>query len=201
MRKGLRALVQFIERRKRAHVVTDFADSLGDAVTIDLPGFSVGVDPDKIRDKALLFLRKHQDDPVLHKLRFNEPLTPEDLAALEAIFIAEGSTAEEINTAISESNGLGLFVRSLVGIDRAVAKSALSSFLEGKTLTGNQIEFTNLIINHLAARGWIKLANLYTSPFTDIHPHGVDGLFDEPSTLALISALRAVQQNASAIYA
>jgi hypothetical protein len=59
------------------------------------------------------------------------------------------------------------------------------------------IEFTNLIINHLSSRGWIELARLYTSPFTDIHPHGIEGLFDEPTTIALISALRSVCQNAT----
>ena len=201
VRKALRDLVQFIERRKRTRVITDFVDNIGDALVIDLPGVPVGVDPEKIRDKALVFLRKHQDDPVMHKLRFNEPLMPEDLTALETIFLAEGSTPEELDVARSENDGLGLFVRSLVGLDRAVAKSALSSFVQGKTLTGNQIEFTNLIINHLASRGWIELAKLYTSPFTDIHPHGVDGLFDETTTLALISALNAVRQNASAVQA
>ena len=39
------------------------------------------------------------------------------------------------------SEGLGLFVRSLVGLDREAAKGALGGFLAGKTLSANQIEF------------------------------------------------------------
>jgi type I restriction enzyme R subunit len=196
VRRELRELVQFIERRKRSRVITDFVDEIGEGVTVDLPGIAIGVDPEKVREKAMVFLRKHENDPAIHKLRFNEPLTREDLAALEEIFSSEGTTPEEIEVVKKEDNGLGLFVRSLVGLDREAAKAALSAFTQGKNLTANQIEFTNLIINHLSSRGWIELAKLYSSPFTDIHPHGIDGLFDEASTLALISALHAVRRNA-----
>jgi type I restriction enzyme R subunit len=198
IRKGLRNLVQFIERHKRTAVITDFVDEIGEGAFIDLPGTSVGVDPERVRDKARVFLRKHDNDPVMHKLRFNEPLTAEDLAALEAIFAAEGSTPEEIEAARDQHSGLGLFVRSLVGLDREAAKSALSSFIQAKNLTANQIEFTNLIVNHLASRGWIDPTSLYGSPFTDLHPYGVSGLFNDQATAALLSALNAVRQNATA---
>ena len=62
-------------------------------------------------------MRAHEKNPVIHKLRFNEPLNAEDLTVLEAIFAVEGSTAEEIEAAKKEADGLGLFVRSLIGLD------------------------------------------------------------------------------------
>lgn len=196
VRKGLRDLVQFIERRRRATVITDFEDEIREGSTIALPGTSIGVDMDKVRDKAQAFLRKHENDPVLHKLRFNDPLTPEDLEELEKIFTAEGSTPEEIDAVKKETQSLGLFVRSLVGLDREAAKKSLSQFTQAGTLTANQMEFVNLIVNHLATRGVIELGRLYESPFTDVHPFGLDGLFKEESTLALLTALNAVRQNA-----
>ncbi|MFC6644577.1 DEAD/DEAH box helicase family protein [Granulicella cerasi] len=196
VRKGLRDLVQFIERRRRATVITDFEDEIREGSTIALPGTSIGVDMDKVRDKAQAFLRKHENDPVLHKLRFNEALTPEDLEELERIFTAEGSTLEEIDAVKKETQSLGLFVRSLVGLDREAAKMALSQFTQSGTLTANQMEFVNLIVNHLATRGVIELGRLYESPFTDVHSSGLDGLFKEESTLALLTALKAVRQNA-----
>jgi type I restriction enzyme R subunit len=165
---------------------------------IDLPGTAVGVNPERVREKALTFLRKYANAPVIHKLKLNEALSSDDLAALEEIFVAEGSTPEEIEAAKKESEGLGLFVRSLVGLDRQAAKAALSQFLNGKTLTANQIEFTNLVVNHLESQGWIEIAKLYSSPFTDIHPHGVEGLFDERSTTSLLAALQSVKRSASA---
>ena len=140
VRKGLRDLVKLIERRKRAALITDFEDELGEGVMVDLPGTGVGVSAEKVREKALLFLRKHERDVAIQKLKWNEPLTSDDLNELEAIFQAEGSSAEEIEAAKQDGQGLGLFVRSLVGLDREAAKTAFSGFLKGRNLTANQIE-------------------------------------------------------------
>jgi hypothetical protein len=52
----------------------------------------------------------------------------------------------EIDRARAESKGLGLFVRSLVGMDREAAKEALGGFVAGRTLSANQIDFVNLIV-------------------------------------------------------
>jgi hypothetical protein len=60
-------------------------------------------------------------------------------------------------------------------MDRAAAKEALASFTNGKTLTANQIEFVNLIVDHLTEHGVVEAARLYESPFTDLTPHGPEG--------------------------
>ena len=70
--------------------------------------------------------------------------------------------------AADESHGLGIFARSLVGMDRSAAKEALSEFLAGKSLTASQIEFVNLVVNHLTEQGVMEAAMLYESPFTDL---------------------------------
>jgi type I restriction enzyme R subunit len=196
VRKGLRDLVHLIEKRKRPIVYTDFEDEIGPGELISLPGISPGVNAEKFKDKAEKFLRKHENAPAIFKLRFNEPLTAEDVQALQAIFQAEGSSPDEIAAAAKQANGLGLFVRSILGMERAAAKKALSGFLSGKALTVNQIEFLNIVVNHLAQSGWISPARLFESPFTDMHQDGVIGVFDETSTAALIGVLNAVRQNA-----
>ena len=48
-----------------------------------------------------------------------------------------------LEKAKTESQGLGLFARSLVGMDRQAAKNALGAFLSGGTLRANQIQFLN----------------------------------------------------------
>ena len=57
-------------------------------------------------------------------------------------------------------------------------KEALAGFLTAKTLSAGQIEFLNLIVNHLTEHGVMEAEMLYESPFTDLTPRGPDGLFD-----------------------
>lgn len=71
--------------------------------------------------------------------------------------------------------GLGLFVRGLVGMDREATKQALNTFTSAKALTGNQIEFVNLVVDHLTTHGAVPPALLYESPFTDVNPRGPGG--------------------------
>jgi len=102
----------------------------------------------------------------------------------------------EIGRAKSESQGLGLFVRSLVGMDRSAAKEALGAFLADKSLGGNQIEFANLVVDHLTEHGVLAPERLYESPFTDVTPRGPDELFSSVQIDVLLRALATVARNA-----
>jgi type I restriction enzyme R subunit len=53
---------------------------------------------------------------------------------------------KDIRRAAGEAQGLGLFVRSLVGMNRGAAKEVRAGFLAGKRLSANQIEFINLVV-------------------------------------------------------
>jgi len=91
---------------------------------------------------------------AVQKLRKNEPLTAGDLTGLENILTENGTAKpEDLQKAKVESENLGLFLRSLVGLDRDAAKAAFSQFLTSNTLSANQIEFLNMIIDHLAQHG------------------------------------------------
>jgi type I restriction enzyme, R subunit len=199
VRKRLRNLVQFIEKRNRKVLYTDFEDEMGDETSFDLLGITPPQDMARFRSKAFVFLRAHQDDITIHRLRMNKALTAMDLAALERMLVESGVGGEEIVTkAKEESQGLGLFVRSLIGLDRGAAKEAFAEFLTGKVMSGNQIEFIDLIINHLTEHGVMGAALLYESPFTDLAPHGPEDLFTSNEVDRLVLVLDQIRAAAVA---
>jgi type I restriction enzyme, R subunit len=170
---------------------------MGDEREIELPGFSTGLDMERFRDKTQQFLRAHEDDPVIRKLRWNEPLTAADLVALEKILVAAGAGTPEELKKIRFDGGIGLFVRSLVGLDRDAAKRAFDGFLAGKTLTANQIQFVNLVVDYLTQAGWMSPGQLYDSPFTDFSPKGVEGVFNSEEVIQLLAIVDDVRQRAA----
>src|SRR5690606_18776907 len=105
---------------------------------------------------------------------------------------------EDIRRAAEDAQGLGLLVRSLVGMDRVAAKEALANFTNGRTLTANQLEFVNLIVDHLTEHGVVDAARLYESPFTDLTPQGPDALFGAADMDELLRMLQAVRATAVA---
>jgi len=199
MRRRLRDLIKLIEKQKRKPIYTDFDDEMGGETAVELPGFGEGTDYSKFRAKAQAFLRAHQDHIAIHKLRMNRPLTAADLAELQRMLVQSGvGAAEDLQRAAAQSQGLGLLVRSLVGLDRQAAKEALAGFLAGKALAANQIDFVNLIVDHLTEHGVMDAARLYESPFTDLTPCGPDGMFSARQVDELVRILDSIRARAIA---
>jgi type I restriction enzyme R subunit len=199
MRRRLRDLIKLIEKQKRKPIYTDFEDEMGGETAVELPGFGQGTDYAKFRAKAQAFLRAHQDHIAIHKLRMNKALTAADLGELQRMLAESGVGApEDIQRAAEESQGLGIFVRSLIGLDRQAAKETMAGFLISKSLGANQIEFVNLIVDHLTEHGVMDAAMLYESPFTDLTPRGPDGLFSSAQVDELVRILGSVRDMAIA---
>ena len=199
VRKRLRSLVKLIEKQKRKPIYTDFEDVMGSETTVELPEFAPLDTFERFRDKARAFLREHLDHLAIQKLRMNQPLTALDLAELERVFAESGlGKPDHLQKAKMQCDGLGLFVRSLVGLDREAAKQALSGFTAGKALTANQIEFVNMIVNHLTEHGAMNPELLYDSPFTDLSPQGPEGVFNSVQVDELVAMLTEVRARAVA---
>jgi type I restriction enzyme R subunit len=197
-RKMLRALVKLIEKGKKIVVYTDFADELGEETPIDLPQASAGMDLAKFREKARQFLKAHESHVSLQRLRRNQPLTASDIGELERMLIEAGGSPELISKAKEQSHGLGIFIRSLVGLDREAATQAFSEFISGTTATPNQIEFINLVAQYLTENGVMEPDRLYESPFTDINPLGPEGVFPSARVDQIVNVLAHIRQGAAA---
>jgi type I restriction enzyme R subunit len=197
-RKKLRALVKLIEKSKKKIVYTDFEDELGEGATIALPGIIVGMNMAKFKDKARQFLREHESHLSLQRLRRNQPLTPSDLEELGRMLVDAGGSAELIQEATEQSHGLGIFIRSLVGLDRETAAQAFSQFVVGTTATASQLEFIDLIVQYLTENGVMDVGRLYESPFTDISQQGPEALFQPARVTEMVRVLEEIRERAVA---
>jgi type I restriction enzyme, R subunit len=198
VRLRLRDLVQHIEKSKKAVVYSNFADEIGEGIEHELP--QVGeADFVRFKQKARHFLRAHEDHIVLHKLRQGKPLTPTDLSELEKMLLDAGiGEAGDIERARETSKGFGRFVRSIVGLDRAAVREAFGEFLAAGIATAAQLEFINMVIEHLTDQGVMDPALLYEPPFTDVAPTGPERLFDEEKVTRLFTKIQAINDSAVA---
>jgi type I restriction enzyme R subunit len=180
LRLKMRGLVPFLDKRERKVVYTDFKDEIigvRDDPVVPMPRMTSVQYEKKVRE----YLTSHLDNIVIHRLRTNKPLTPQDLGTLENMLVRLGEDdGKTLLSGLLERTGapsLPYFVRSLVGMDEATAKQAFSEFLSDTSLTGSQIRFVETVIEQLAARGVIEPSSLYEPPFTSIHAGGPEALF------------------------
>jgi len=157
-----------------------------------------GTDKSRFLLKVRHFLTQHLDHIAIQKLRRNEQLTPMELTELERFFRDQGVASDEDLDRIRGEGGIGVFIRSLAGLEREAAKAALAGFMEGRTRTANQIEFVNLTVDHLTERGAMDPRRLYESPFTDFDGQGVGGVFSLEDEKLLVQLLRDVEHRAAA---
>jgi type I restriction enzyme R subunit len=145
-------------------------------------------------------LQNEENNIVLQKLKRNNTITDSDIKELERIFFESGDigTREEFEQVFGPQEQLGLFIRSLIGLDRHEAKLEFSEFLDGRRYNSNQIEFVNLIIDHLTENGVMDPAILFEAPYTDYDPNGLGGIFHDGEAGKIVNILKLIKQNAIA---
>jgi type I restriction enzyme R subunit len=142
VRRRLRALMGLIEPISRDPLYTNFTDELGELRELDAAALLTRDEFQQFRLRAKDFLKAHEDHLTMQRLRRNQPLTPGDLDELQRFLLSHGvGTERAIQRAGEECNGFGLFIRSLVGLDRNAAKELFAAFLAEGTHTATQIRF------------------------------------------------------------
>ena len=164
IRESLRDLMKYIPTGKIIYD-TDFDDEI---LSIDWKESELDSDDLKnYKAKAEYYVRQHQDNAVIAKLKGNVPLTSADVKKLEEILWSEVGTRQEYQAEYGEKP-LGEFVREIVGLDMNAAKAAFSEYLDETHLDSRQIYFVNQIIEYIVHNGMMKdLSVLQEPPFTD----------------------------------
>ena len=100
-------------------------------------------------------------------LRTNQPLTGQDVSALEDILWSQVGTKEDYEAQYGQKP-LGEFVREIVGLDMNAAKEAFAVYLNDVNLDSRQIYFVNQIVEYIVQNGLLKdFSVLQEAPFTD----------------------------------
>ena len=164
IREKLRDLMKYIPKGTIKYV-TNFTDEL-----LSMEWKEAELENDELKNykaKAEYYIRQHQDNIAIAKLKTNRPLTSGDLASLEEILWREVGTKQDYEHEFG-SKPLGEFVREIVGLDMNAAKEAFSEYLTGTNLDSRQIYFVNQIVEYIVHNGMMKdLSVLLESPFTD----------------------------------
>ncbi|MGN0542241.1 MAG: DEAD/DEAH box helicase family protein [Acutalibacteraceae bacterium] len=165
IRNNLRNLIKYIPVIKITYD-TNFTDEI---LSIDWKESELENDDLKnYKAKAEFYVRNHQDNEAIAKLKSNVPLTAEDIKELEKILWSELGTKEEYEAEYGKKP-LGEFVREIVGLDMNAAKEAFSAYLEDTSLDSRQIYFVNQIVEYIVHNGTMKdLSVLQEPPFTDM---------------------------------
>ena len=164
IREKLRDLMKYIPTGTVKYI-TNFTDEL---LSTDWKEAELENDELKnYRAKAEYYIRQHQDNIVIAKLKTNKPLTPDDVESLEKILWSEVGTKQDYELEFG-TKPLGEFVREIVGLDMNAAKEAFSEYLTNTNLDSRQIYFINQIVEYIVHNGMMKnLSVLQESPFTD----------------------------------
>ncbi len=164
IRKNLRDLMKYIPQGKLRYD-TNFEE---DVLSLDWKESDLENDDLKnYKAKVEFYIRQHQDNEVIAKLKGNRPLTPDDIKALESLLWNEIGTRDEYEAEYGKKP-LGELVREIVGLDMSAAKEAFSEYLNDANLDSRQIYFVNQIVEYIVHNGLLKdLTVLQEPPFTD----------------------------------
>ena len=164
IRENLRDLIKYIPIIK-VRYDTNFNDEI---LSMDWKVSELENDDLKnYKAKAEYYVRQHQDNEVIAKLKNNVPLTSTDVKVLEEILWSEVGTKQDYEAEIG-LKPLGEFVREIVGLDMAVAKAAFAEYLDETNLDNRQIYFVNQIVEFIVHNGMMRdLSVLQEPPFTD----------------------------------
>jgi type I restriction enzyme R subunit len=124
-------------------------------------------------------------DPTLRKIRAGQPVSQGDLDALVSLVLTRHPDVDlSILTEFypATADHLDLIIRSIVGLDPDAVKDHFTAFaLAYPSLTAPQMQFLQLLQNHIAKNGGIALERLADAPFTSLDEEGVYGVFPSDS--------------------
>ncbi|WP_430489152.1 DEAD/DEAH box helicase family protein [Rossellomorea marisflavi] len=166
VREAIRELVKFLEKESQKDYYTNFKDNFTVIGEGETPFYGSN-DLQNYRKKVNQYLKEHQDQTAIYKLRYNKSLTRQDVEILEGILWSELGTQDDYKKEFGDTP-ITKLVRQIVGLDQQAANEAFSEFLNEEKLNINQLRFVKLIINYVVKNGTLEKKVLQEDPFRSL---------------------------------
>lgn len=197
VRKNLRDLIKFLDRENQEIVYTHFQDEINEDGVQEKELVAMSTELESYKNRVESYIRNNKHHVTIQKLRKNIPITEAELGELERLlFETENLGSKDEYLKEYGNQPLGIFIRSIIGLDIQSAKEAFAEFLQAGNLKADQMTFINNIIQFLERNGTIDPAMLFEPPFTDVNDQGLLGVFDDAEAHKVISILERIKGNA-----
>lgn len=123
-----------------------------------------------------------EKDPTLKKIRRGDPVTEAELNALVSLALTQNPSVDLklLKEFYVVAEPLEKIIRSVVGMEPEAVQQRFKDFVRANPkLTAHQLQFLQLLQNHIGRNGTIEIERLYEEPFTRIHTEGIDGVFTD----------------------
>ena len=177
------------------YIVGDFEDTYISTEVKDINVFASAYINSK--EKFQKYLDKNKSLLSIKKLRNNIELDEDDLKELKKVLYSNeevnlevlknenNSEIEKISSLYGENESFGIFIRSLIGLDREAINKEFSEFLNKEKFNSNQIELINLIIENIVKYGAYS-KNEIPKLSNDILGKSIDNIFTDRNDLQKI---------------
>lgn len=144
-----------------------------------------------------VLVRLIDKSPTLQKIKRGQSVNDKDIQELISLVLTQHP---DVNLELLKefypdtANHLDLAIRRIIGLDPEYISQQFQSFIkENPNLNSTQLKFIQLLTNHIAKYGTLKLENLFEPPFTTIDSDGVYGIFpSEEQAEKIINIVREI---------
>ena len=199
IRLDLRELMKHKGARTENFVVFDIKDTGGVIKEVSAGSVLYGgnMEPYDKRVKGAIE-EKLKDQIVIHKIRKGEKLTETEVESIYSIFGEDFIySIDELSskTDIDKEDVVGI-IRKFVGVDEEELNRRFDAFIQShhSKMNSTQITTLEIIKNDIAKNKGISFAALFSAPYTNFNPNGVEGVFGRMAdeVFDLISPFKAI---------
>lgn len=156
IRLELRDIIKYLidNTEVQETIYSNFSDEIINIEVKDITFGRMDYLPPKERLRKLM--DENADKISIKKLRNNITLDPKDIEELNEILFGDGIvTIEEINENCKDEldNSLGIFLRTIVGLEQGAVQKEFSKLIAGSGFSGVQLELMGYIVKHYTENG------------------------------------------------